>query len=246
MNMPRHSTMRDSDGRSRPTRTRSRFMTGRTCWSLLGVQAIVAMLLAGCNILVPVSYIVQGPGTVDAVYDLPYEEIVVFVDDRSNILPRTNLRLRIADEVTEILLADKLVPSAVNPRDTLAFARSKETSNKVLSIDAIGEGVSADVVLYIQMTGFELTYEGMPKPTATCRVKVIDVKNDTRLFPSPTSPPTGYPVMGQSPSVSPDLYNSLANRRQIEEALSLLLSSEIVDVFRKHERVDLGDNLRAP
>ena len=61
-------------------------------------------LAAGCNYLVPAAYIIDGPPSIDAKYDLPDRKTVVFVDDRTNILSRTQLRAVIGDKVAADLI----------------------------------------------------------------------------------------------------------------------------------------------
>jgi hypothetical protein len=213
--------------------------------ALPALALVMATLLvaAACNIVTPVAYMIEGPVSDDAQYTLPDRKVVVFVDDRKNVLSRTQLRTTIGDKVAGDLLAKKLVPDAIASREAVAVARREESAGKPLSTAEIGEKVGADVVIYVRMLTFELSEPGgNPRPNATALVRVIDAANRTRLFPSDAEAP-GAEVRSTMNEVSMDLYNSMTGRRSIEDQLATNLGDRIGKVFYSHERNELGKGM---
>lgn len=211
------------------------------------LRSIAALALAalaqGCNIVTPAAYIIEGPPSNDAQYTLPDRKVVVFVDDRKNLLSRTQLRTIIGDKVASDLLAKSLVPDAVASRDALAVARRDESAGKPLSTAEIGEKVGAEVVIYVKVTSFNIAEPGgTPRPNATAQVRVIDASNRARLFPSDPEDP-GAEVPSTMREVSMDLYNSMSGRRSVEEQLASNLGDRVAKLFYKHEKNELGKGI---
>ncbi|MCE9620327.1 MAG: hypothetical protein K8R92_10530 [Planctomycetes bacterium] len=199
--------------------------------------------LSSCNYIVPAAYIIDGPPSIDAQYTLPDRKTVVFVDDRSNILSRTQLRAVIGDKVATDLMKQGLVTETIASRDAIAIARKDETVDKPIPISEIGQRVGADTIIYVQIQDFSLSAPGgQAKPSALATVKVIDVTGRSRLYPAP-SELTGQPVTTDMREVSDDLYQSTAGRRQIEDTLAAEIGTEVAKLFYKHERKELGKNM---
>ena len=204
---------------------------------------VLTALAAACNIVTPAAYIIEGPPSNDAQYTLPDRKVVVFVDDRKNMLSRTQLRTIIGDKVSGDLLAQKLVPDAVASRDALAVARRDESAGKPLTTAEIGEKVGAEVVIYVRMLTFNIAEPGgAPRPNATAQVRVIDATNRTRLFPSDPED-LGVEVPSTMREVSLDLYNTTTGRRSVEEQLATNLGDRIAKLFYKHEKNELGKGI---
>lgn len=208
------------------------------------IAALVLAVLAGaCNIVTPAAYIIEGPPSNDAQYTLPDRKVVVFVDDRKNVLSRTQLRTVIGDKVSSDLLAKGLVPDAVASRDAVAIARRDESAGKPLATSEIGEKVGAEVVIYVRMLSFNIAEPGgTPRPNAVAQVRVIDATNRARLFPTDAEDP-GVQVPSTMNEVSMDLYNSTTGRRSVEEQLASNLGDRIAKLFYKHEKNELGKGM---
>ena len=205
--------------------------------------AAAAVGVGSCNIIVPAAYIIEGPPSNDAQYTLPDRKVVVFVDDRKNLLSRTQLRTAIGDKVAADLLAQALVPEAIASRDAVAMARRDESAGKPLSTAEIGEKVGAEVVIYVRVLSFNLSEPGgNPLPNALARVRVIDATNRARLFPTDVEDP-GVEVASDMREVSMDLYNSTSGRRTVEDMLASDLGDRIAKLFYKHEKKQLGKGM---
>ena len=228
--------MPDTNHRSSSSSTRSRMIAG-----LLLVAASVA---AGCNVLVPVAYVIEGPGTIPAEFVLRDTSTVVFVDDRDNAFPRTALRAIVGVEITQALIDNKAVTprNLVDARDVIALVRALETSGKRASIERIGREAGVEQVIYVELDGFSLTLDGVtPRPTAVCSVKVLDLAAGMRVFPADGT--DNREVVAQNREVDPALFESFAKRRVVEDDLAIRLGRDVAKLFYEHERVDLGENL---
>lgn len=204
---------------------------------------VAGIFLVSCNYLVPASYIIDGPPSIDAQYTLPDRKTVVFVDDRTNLLSRTQLRAVIGDKVSTELMKQGLVTDTIATRDAIAIARKDETVDKPIPISEIGQRVGADTIIYVQIEDFALSAPGgIARPSAQATVKVIDVSGRSRLYPAP-SELKGQPVATSMREVSEDLYQSTAGRRQIEDILAAEIGAEVAKLFYKHEVTELGKNL---
>lgn len=208
--------------------------------TLVATAALAALTSTACNIVGPAAFIIQGPPKQEAAFILPDRPTVVFVDDRKNVLPRTALRTLIGDTAAEELLATKTLSKTISSRDAINLARVQETGRKPLSIDAIGEAVGAELVIYVNIISFGASDEnGMPRPTAGAEVRVIDVVNDVRLFPVDAGNP--YYIQAQTDAVSPDVLRTQAGVRQVEDLLAVRLGDQVAKVFYEHERKPLGE-----
>jgi hypothetical protein len=132
----------------------------------------------------------------------------------------------------------------ISSRDAMVMARNRDREGQLMSIDALGAAVGAEQVIYVEMISFRGSSDGYsPRPTASTRIKVIDVPNRARLFPGPEADQPFFPVTIESPPISPDLYTSTEGRRQIESVLAALLGDQIGKLFYRHVPDELGTRL---
>ena len=219
----------------------------RAALGFVGLLAFAALGVApsGCNIIVPVSYVIEGPGTIPAEFTLRETTTAVFIDDRNNDLPRTALRAMVGVEITQRLIDNDAVPGSmlVDSRDVMALVRSLETSDRRVSIERIAREAGVEQLIYVEVKGFALTLDGFtPRPTAVASIKVLDVAADTKVFPGGGNP-GGREVVGQVREVDPSNYQSFAKRRRVEDDLAFKLGETVAELFYEHERIDLGENL---
>ena len=213
---------------------------------LLALATVGTGVLMGCNIVKPLSYVLEGPGQVEPEYELQDVVTMVFVDDRKSAFPRSALRAIVARTIAEKVVEELVLPAGkmIDPRDTLALARSLESSNNPVSIERIGREAGAEQVIYVELDGFALTLDGFtPRPTSVCRVKVLDLAVGQRVYPNTAT--RGQEVMSQLREVNPSNFESFSRRRTIENELAVETGTEVAKLFHKHERVDLGENLGA-
>lgn len=156
-------------------------------WSLM-LFALAAFMAGstGCNIVGAGTYLVHGPAKDPAEFTIPQQTIVVFIDDRANVLPRSRFVKQIAMRATnELLKVQKVVPEAIDP-DAITREAARERAGSLMSIEEIGRKVQADIVIYAVPRKFTLVDERGTVPTCIMEVKVIDAESGARLWPGPT------------------------------------------------------------
>ena len=180
---------------------------------------------------------------IPAQHELARERTAVLVDDPTNLLPRTRLRVELGESLGVELLERDLVPEVVSTRDVIAFVRGNERDGTPITIGKVAAGVGADQLIHLDVAEFSLVdRNGSPRPTATVFVRVLDIEGRTRSFPGPEQV-RGVEVTTQLREVSTDLYRTPSSRRALEEALVARMGFELAKLFYEHERVDLGENL---
>lgn len=153
---------------------------------LLGGLAVLLLAGAGCNLVGAGTYLISGPEKTPARYTLPQQTIVVFIDDRANVLPRSRFVNQIAMRATnEILKVQELVPEAIDPA-AVNRESARETTGNIMSIEEIGRKVHADIVIYAVPRQFTLVDERGTMPTCIMEVKVVETESGARLWPPPT------------------------------------------------------------
>lgn len=214
-----------------------------------GLTAAVVVAGAGlgsCNILGPAAYLAMGQAKMPPMYVLEDRPTAIFVDDRNNAIPINSSRTRrtIADTISQELMGLQLVTKVIRPADAMALVRSQDREGQLLSMQAIGEAVGAEQLIYVEILSFRGSPDNVtPQPSAACRVKVIDVVNHTRLFPAPDAERGWQDVAVKSPAVSPELYQSTQGRRQIEQMLATLLGDQVTKLFYEHIPDEIGTRL---
>ncbi len=204
--------------------------------------------LAGCNIAAPVAYFVGGTGMIDAQHELADVPTVVFVDDRANVIGRNsrNLRMAIAEKLSEELMVRKILDPehTIDPRDAAGIVSSRDRHHDLVPVDAIGRMVGADQVIYVEMLQFARSPDGVtPRPTATCRVRVVDAHSRKRLFPGSDTQQTSQQVWAHLDEVDPALFRSPAASHKLFESLAHETGKSMAKLFYRHEARDLGDRL---
>ena len=215
-------------------------------WIILSLIVLPAALTTtGCNYIVMANYALEGTGKTPAEHELEPWKTLVFIDDPSNILPRTVLRANLAEEISAELVTRELVPQTVKATDAMAMVRSRERRGDRMSMQAIAKEAGAAQLIFVEMEGFSLTEsEWVPRPNASCLVKVLDFENGTRVYPQgEIGDYGGRRVAVSMREISPDVMRSTSGRRQAEMNLVLRLSRDIVKLFYEHETRDLGENL---
>jgi hypothetical protein len=207
----------------------------------LAAISMAGLSLTGCNILGPAYYMVSGPEETKAVHTLePTRPTVVFVDDRDNRLPRRTLRFVVAESATKVMLENDVLTktatgdiAAIDGRAAITAA-TRDRFGEPLSVAAIGNACSADVVVHVVFEAFTLTADGTTfAPSARLRVKVIDAVNQRRLFP-PGENVVGVPidvVLKQRPA---DLPNSNSGMLQAQELLAKECGRAVAELFFDH------------
>ena len=216
----------------------------RPCLLVL-LSCVVLTAFTGCNILVPVTYAVQGAGQNPAEHELDQVKTLVFVDDLNSVLPRTVLRVRLAESISEELMRLDLVPTTVNPSDVMALVRSRERKSSRSSMSSIAEDAGVSQMIYIKVESFSGVVRSTElRPTASIGIRVMHFDKGGRVFPQTEINSTGSrPVSVSLREVDPSKLRSSSDRRRVEQQLISKLAYETCKLFREHEARELGENL---
>ena len=210
-----------------------------------GLATLAAFTLAGCNWVEAIAYVTQPDPKIEAVFFLPDKKTVVFVDDRRNLLNPSRLRRTIADRASEELMINKVITTAIAPRAAMAVASSHDRYRNVMTISEIGQEVGAEQVIYVEMMGFQLTADGYtPEPLIVCRIKVLDVVNDTRIFPPMTSDQSTHTLQVTIERPSTKDYLSREAQDALTEQLAIKAGDDIAKLFYKHDGATMGSRLQ--
>jgi hypothetical protein len=205
------------------------------------VLTVACCVMTSCNIVAGVTYAVAPDPSQDAAYILPDRRSVVFVDDRRNVMHPTRLRRVIAERVTRDLLSEEILTTVVSPRDVMRVSAANDRHNDPLSVAELGHAVDASIVIYIEMNAFGLTSDGQTaNPRASCTVRVIDVEQRSRLFPTNEA---AYSIFTTLERIDPHQIESGGEIRKLAEELAEKLGDSVAKLFYSHNTGRLGDNL---
>ncbi|HVU64092.1 MAG TPA: hypothetical protein VHC70_08955 [Phycisphaerales bacterium] len=202
---------------------------------------VSALGLAACNIAGPGLWLLSDDRT-PSVYQLDSKRTtVVFIDDRNSVLPVHALRDRIAKAAEAQILDHKLLDADLVSSDSLQSVVAAERFSRPQSIAQIGRSVGADQVIYATVDKFQLTPDGSQHaPSAILRVKVIDARNDVRLFPAKAEggkDPSYELAIGEQVRASA-LPSSNADRLREQQELADSLGRRLGELFFKHSSRD--------
>lgn len=203
---------------------------------LFAAIASFAAFTLGCNIAGPAFYFIHGPEKIAAQYEIPKEKsVVVFIDDRENMLRDRSMRQVIARSTEQRLLDGGAVPKGdVISSDGIAAITAADRWGKPLGIAQVGESLGADVVIYASIDSFALSADRTTlSPTGSMRVKVIDVASRNRLWP--TEDQEWGQVATAVPRRDGTLPTSLSAVSAEESRLAQRMGNDLANLFVKHE-----------
>ena len=208
---------------------------------LLGVA--FCMMVCSCNIASTVAYVTAPNPVTEAQYELKDTSTVIFIDDRRNWVSPVRLRRIIGDTASEGLLKEELVTDVISPRDATAAARQLDRGPHPAGIDRVGELVGAKQVIYVEMVGFSLTQDGMtPEPYAACRVRVIDLNEQKRMFPRVEDSDARLVEVTLPGTKSQGMTDS-RQRQKLGELLAIETGKKVAMLFYEHSEAAIGANL---
>ncbi len=141
------------------------------------------------------------PQMVKAQYHLPQRATLVWVEDSSSQFADLYMKDRIAVEVDR-LLTHHAILTTVPPGEIAELMQELGDDFDRAGIDQIGRRLKAEQVVYMSITNIDLYPQpGLLYPTAQVEVKVVDVINKKRMFPT-----TVAGMQGQAQSLAPPGY----------------------------------------
>ena len=194
---------------------------------------LASLILGGCNIVGPALVLIHGPPTIPAEYKLDKNRsTVLFIDDRSGVLPRPILGQQIAEVAVTTILAKNLVKDLISARGTHLAAR-QESHDQPLTLQQIGQAVGADVLVWVSIDSFSLSPDGQTfAPVSQTRVKVIDVTTGDRLWPPERE---GFARVIRMPTQQGMAPTTRAERLKAQQNLASWTGVGIAQLFFKRE-----------
>lgn len=210
-------------------------MARRTCLLLVTLLAIIALPLAGCNIVAPAYVLIKGPPKVPAEHRLDTQRpVAVVIDDPDSIVPSMGYRRVMLATVQENLASKAKVREVIDARDTMAVLQ-RDSAQERMSLTQIGQAIGAKQVVWARVEGFSLAADtGEYRPNARLRVKVIDIDANGRSWPE--EPNEGYALnvnmrvrTGFVPSTGPE-------QRKAMEDLAIYTGRAMAELFYTVEK----------
>ncbi len=195
--------------------------------------------MQGCNIVGAGYFLLKGPPTVPAQFQLPEgKSVVVFVDDRANRLGRADLRSKIAEAAEQALLNQRRAPDVIDGRAAIIAARG-ERFGEPMSMVEIGKAVEADLVIWVGIDEFTLSADGTTfVPSSSVRVRVIDVAEGGRLWPTSEDTRAGHPVSLSMPQQQGTAPSTRTEMLMAQDQLASWTGIGVAQLFFKHEARD--------
>ncbi len=218
-----------------PNPSRARRLPGVFALMALVCLGVVAVL-GSCNIVGPVGYFVMGPPDVEAQFPLdPKRPTVVFIDDGVNrsVMPTRASRRRIGMTADDYLLNQGKFERVIASQDLLAMVE-REKYSKTSSVVEVGEGINAEILIHVAMDSFTIVQSGDNfTPTASCRVRVVDIKEKKQLWPEKLD--DWHPLAVNAPPHRGELPAGPGGRAKLQDELAQRVGRDIAFLFFKHE-----------
>jgi hypothetical protein len=166
------------------------------------------------------------------------KKVAVLIDDYLAPVNSPGMKRELAQKIGDGLIEAGAVRAGdLVSTESVAQLPKEAAQGKKLSIQNIGKQVQADEVLYINIVEFNLQADPenpLIHPKARAYVKVVNVEDGDRLWPIDI---TGEPIEAKS-RMENELISDKADTSKWAERLSLLVASEVVDLFFDHREDD--------
>jgi len=217
-------------------KTRGVLSKGRAVLGWLAISGL-GLSLSGC-VIGPIIGQFTGRRSktvkVDAKYKLPPGNLLILVDSPTEEAARNGVRTVLSRGIAREIRFHGVKVSVIPDSELSSFRSNREDFEK-LDVARIGRELSAQQVLYVQVTKFQLgTLLDKPEGRGlmTGRVKVFDIKQNRRVWP--TVEPRGHEVMVLTK------FRELPEkdyRAVVTQDLCGRMSVKIVELFRKHREL---------
>lgn len=165
------------------------FLTGR--WmkrlAMFSLFAVMCTSFFGCAVAGWFASLFPA-ADLPAEYELPKDQaVLVLVEDPQNVVSYTPIKYELARSINKLLEEHKACSELISPESVLHIKSSCHDYSQ-LSTAEIGKKLDADLVIYVQITEFQLKdsqYDPVWNGKMSATVRVISVK-EGRLWPKDT------------------------------------------------------------
>ncbi|MEM9108502.1 MAG: hypothetical protein AAGC72_00570 [Planctomycetota bacterium] len=218
-------------------------------FSLILLAAL--FVITGCNWIAGAASVLSPPEKTEAKYDLPDKATLIVVDDPKRLVTSPSTLRRIASATRNVLEVEEVVVvGGFVGQDELAVYREElgEDYNRT-SLAALAIELNAKQVIHAEVTGFQMELGGnVIRPGISLNVKVFDLDERARSFPSSDSPAGGvdlgatvYPLQSQLPAQ--DLTGQSASRSIAVRDLANQAGRDIARLFFDWRMPEVGSEL---
>ncbi|MFN8817160.1 MAG: hypothetical protein ACK5ZV_10500 [bacterium] len=228
--------MHTSRTHPRPHSHPARRCTSAARLGALALLALGGLVLPGCNIVGPALLLVHGPEKVKPAYTLPEKRsVVVFIDDRENLMGTRAARDAMGKAADDALLKSKAAADVIQSRMTQVAVRSDRRDN-LMTITEVGRAVKAQVVIYVRVRNFGLSQDGQSfSPLADLGVRVVDADADEQLWPPKEADEREYLLAVRPRGGVAPLPTNRAEDLQSRIALAQSAGLAVAQMFYEHE-----------
>ena len=213
------------------TRLMLHFVRSIAAWSAI---CLLTLSLSGCPVGAIYALIVRPSPTVTvaAKYELPAGRLLILVNSPPERIGLCGVRPMLSRELAGEIEVQSLAPSVIPPEE-LAMLRFSIENFGQLGIAEIGQHLSAQQVLHVDVIEFSLgdLMDRFPgQGLARARVKVVDVEQKQRVWPE--TKPLGHEVIVRTDFRDP---SGKDYRQDLAEDLCKRTAVAIIKLFREHE-----------
>ena len=204
-------------------------------------------VLSSCNVIAPIAAVIEPEDTTARAYRLPNRPCVIFVEDRVGAIGMNlpGVRSRVGKQATAYLLGNEIHSRMIEPDDALRVAQASDRASEMLSLSEIARRCRADLMVNVQVRAWALVgQDGVPRPTATAVVRVLDMNKRQQVFPDPNGDGREGFVVAQLAITDPNKVQSRQDARRVNLELADELGLQVARLFDEYITNPLGQNLR--
>jgi hypothetical protein len=225
----------------------------RVAWYGL-LFCVVLSVLGGCSWIAGTASVLSPPKKVEAKYPLPDKATLIVIDDPRGLVNSPSTLRRIATATRSVLEAEEvIVVGGFVGQDELSGYRAElgEDYGRT-SLAALAIRLNAKQVIHAEVTGFQIGLGGnVIRPAISMNVKVFDLDERARVFPSGESTAGGvdlgatvWPLQSQMPAR--DLTGQSAARSIAVRDLADQAGRDIARLFFDWRMPAVGSELGKP
>jgi len=151
---------------------------------------------AGCA-MVAYPFVMFQDHSIPAVYEIPNRRTLILVDDPNNQFSDPVVINQIAENMAFHLRESKALTDIVANERLIALEHDQGAQFAQMSVHNVGQTLGAEQVIHVKIRNYVPTTDpGLQVPAATAWVRVWDVAEHQRLFPTSIEHASaqGYPV----------------------------------------------------
>ena len=212
-------------------------MSLRRCMGGACLMILAISTLGGCQ-FAAVALDALPPPAIPAAYEPIDQRTIVLVDDPRRLIPSIQTIGFVSHGAGQILKDEEIISEFV-PNNAVDDLRLNDPDFANWPIDRIGRHLGASQVIYVLVEQFYLRdSDGVYRPAAVMRIKMVDAETGKRLFP--TDNPDGYPVVSRLRFKGEATNGTAGMESMLMRQLAERMAQDVAHVFYKHPQPPSG------